>query len=192
LGFGVAVVNDVLYAIGGYNSSYQDYPDDWIYGPSVTVRSTNERYTPFGYGTPDPSYDGIAPEITVVSPENKTYFTADAGLNFTDVALNFTVEEPVFSVHYVLDGGIPVELSGNTTLAELEVGAHNVTVFGFDASGNMGTSETLYFTIREPESFPTALVAAVSGTSVAIIGVALLVYFRRRSHPAEDLSRKLD
>jgi len=174
-GFGVAVVNDILYAIGGYTATYQNYPEDWMFGPTVTKSAINEQYTPFGYGTPDPSYDGTAPEIAVLSPENKTYYTAN-------VTLNFTVNEPVFSVHYTLDGETAVEISGNTTLAGLAIGAHNVTVSAFDAVGNMGTSETVYFTIAEPElePFPTVLVATAAGASAAIIAAVLLLYFRRR------------
>jgi N-acetylneuraminic acid mutarotase len=179
-GFGVAVVNDILYAIGGYTATYQDYPEDWMYGPKGTLYASNEQYTPFGYGTPDPSYDGTAPEIAVVSPENKTYYTADAGLNFTDIALNFTVDEPVFSVHYVLDGDTPVEISGNMTLAGLGIGVHNVTVFGFDASGNRGTSETIFFAIEEPESFPTIPVAVASVAAFAGVIIGLMLYFRKR------------
>jgi hypothetical protein len=174
LAFGVGVVNDLFYVIGGFTETF-----DMFWNSDVTLYATNEQYTPFGYGTPDPSYDGAAPEIRVVSPENKTYYTADAGFNFTDIALNFTVDEPVFSVHFVLDGGTPVEVSGNTALAELVVGAHNVTVFGFDASGNRGTSETTYFTIKEP--FPTTLVIA-SVITVAVVGVTLLFYFKKRKH----------
>jgi hypothetical protein len=34
----------------------------------------------------------------------------------------------------------------------------------------------------EPESFPTSAVAIASGASVAIIGVGLLVYFKKRKH----------
>jgi N-acetylneuraminic acid mutarotase len=181
-GFSVAVVNDILYAIGGYTATYPDILSLSTTGPSVTLEATNEQYTPFGYGTPDPSYDGTAPEIAVVSPENKTYYTGNAGLNFTDVALNFTADEPVFSVHYELDGET-FEISGNTTLVGLAIGVHNVTVSAFDAAGNMGASETVSFSVAEepePEPFPTVLVATASGASVAIIAVGLLVYFRRR------------
>jgi hypothetical protein len=173
--FGVAVVNDMLFVIGGATSTYSDSSDDWMFGPELTWCATNEQYTPFGYGTPDPSYDDVVPEISVVSPENKTYFTEDVGLNFR-------ADEPVFSVHYALDGGSPVEISGNTTLSGLAVGAHNVTVFGFDASGNMGTSETVCFAVVEPEPFPVVPMAAASAASVAVAG--LLVYLRRRSHGA--------
>ena len=180
--FGVAVVNDMLYVLGGYTAAYSNNSDYWMLGPEITLYATNEQYTPFGYGTPDPTYDGAAPVIAVVSLANQTYFTAEAGLNFTDIALNFTVDEPVFSVRYVLDGGVPVEVSGNTTIAGLAVGAHNITVFGFDASGNIGTSETLYFTIAEPAPFPTIPVAAASGVSVAVVGVGLLMYFKKRKH----------
>ena len=33
---------------------------------------------------------------------------------------------------------------------------------------------------REPEPFPTALAVGASGASIAIIGVGLLVYFKKR------------
>jgi hypothetical protein len=168
--FGVAVVNDLLYVIGGSTETF-----DMFWNSNPTWYATNEQYTPFGYGTPDPSYDGAAPEITVVSPENKTYYTAN-------VTLDFTVNEPVFSAHYTLDGETAVEISGNTTLAGLAVGVHNLTVSAFDAAGNMGTSETVYFTIAEPEPFPTVLVATATGASIAIIAVGLLVYLRKRKH----------
>lgn len=178
-GFGVAAVNDVLYVIGGDTMTYEGL-HDLMYGPTITRYTTNEQYTPFGYGTPDPTYDDTAPEITVASPANKTYCTADAGLNFSDVALDFTADEPVFSARYMLDGGVPVEISGNTTIAELPVGAHNVTVFGFDASGNMGVSETVFFTVAEPDPFPVAPFAVAS--TIIILASAGLLYFKKRKH----------
>ena len=177
--FGAAVVNDLLYVIGGFTETF-----DMFWNSDVTLYAANEQYTPFGYGTPDPSYDDVAPEISVVSPETKNYYTADARLNFTDVGLNFRVDEPVFSVHYVVDGGSPVEISGNTTLSGLAVGAHNVSVFGFDASGNMGTSETVCFAVAAPEPFPVVPVAAASAASVVVAVAGLLVYFRKRNRQA--------
>jgi hypothetical protein len=46
----------------------------------------------------------------------------------------------------------------------------------------MGTSETNSFTVaKEPEPFPTTLIIA-SIASVAVIGVGLLFYFRKRNH----------
>ncbi|MCW4054384.1 MAG: hypothetical protein NWE84_05635 [Candidatus Bathyarchaeota archaeon] len=44
----IAVVNDQIYVIGGYDGVY------WATG-------ANERYTPFGYGTPDSSYVSPSP-----------------------------------------------------------------------------------------------------------------------------------
>jgi hypothetical protein len=169
--FGVAVVDDILYVIGGSTVTYTE-PFNW-YSSSITLYATNEQYTPFGYGTPDPSYDGTAPEIAVLSPENKTYYKAN-------VTLDFTVNEPVFSAHYTLDGETAVEISGNTTLAGLTIGVHNLAVSAFDAAGNMGASETVFFAIAEPEPFPVAPVAVASVASVAVVGVVLLVYFKKR------------
>jgi hypothetical protein len=170
-GFGVAVVNDMLYAIGGRTETYTE-PLNW-YSSLLTSYATNEQYTPFGYGTPDPSYDGTAPEIAVASPENRTYYT-------TDVALNFTVNESVSSMRYELDGETVCEISGNTTLAGLSYGAHNLTVYAVDVAGNVGASETIYFTIaEEPEPFPVATVAVASTAVAAVIGVSLAVYLTK-------------
>jgi hypothetical protein len=41
----------------------------------------------------------------------------------------------------------------------------------------MGISETVYFSVELP--FPTTFVAAASGASLAIVGVGLLVYFKK-------------
>jgi hypothetical protein len=84
-------------------------------------------------------------------------------------------------VHYVLDGGVPVEVSGNTTIGELAVGVHNVTVSAFDAAGNLGVSERVFFSIAKPEPFPTTLVATVSAATIAVVCVGLLAYFRKRN-----------
>jgi hypothetical protein len=82
---------------------------------------------------------------------------------------------------YSLDGKENITISGNTTLNGLAYGAHNVTVYATDASGNTGVSETAYFTIaKESEPFPAAPVAAASVTTIAVVGVGLLIYFKKR------------
>jgi hypothetical protein len=179
-GFGVGVVDDLIYVIGGFSMTFPSMLSVYK-NPTIAYYATVEQYVPFGYGTPDPTYDNTAPEVAVVSPENKTYYTADAGLNISDIALDFVVDEPVFSVHYVLDGRTPVEISMNTTIAGLSVGVHNVSVFGFDASGNMGSSEAVYFTISEPKPFPTTI-AIASVVTVTAFGIGLLIYFKKRKH----------
>jgi hypothetical protein len=167
--FGIAVVNDTFYVIGGHTYSF---PGN--YAPVAL----NEQYVPMGYGTPDPSYvppDVTPPEIAVLSPENRTYYTVD-------VALNFTVNEPVSSMHYTLDDE-NFEISGNTTLIGLPYGSHNLTVYATDAADNTGASETINFTIaEEPEPFPTTLVATASAATATMIGIILLVYFKKRKH----------
>ena len=176
LNFRVAVVNDVLYAIGGYTRTY---PDITRVGDFITLYATNEIYVPFGYGAPDPSYvppDTTPPEITVTSPENKTYHT-------TDIALNFTVNEPVSSMRYVLDGEAAVETAGNTTLAGLPFGPHNLAVYAVDAAGNTGASETVFFTVaKKPEPFPVMLVAAASGAAITAAAACACYYRKKRSH----------
>ena len=55
-------------------------------------------------------------------------------------------------------------------------------VFAWDAAGNKGTSEIVYFTIaEEPEQdlSPIAVTAAVSGASITAVGAGLLLYFKK-------------
>ncbi|MBN1244484.1 hypothetical protein JXA31_02705, partial [Candidatus Bathyarchaeota archaeon] len=156
--FGVAFVDDVLYAIGGYSYTSNRYDD-------VTPVAVNERYTPIGYGT-------VPPVIEVVSPVNQTY-------NASSVSLDFMVNKPAAWMGYSLDGRDNVTVNGNTTLDGLSNGLHNVTVYARDERGNTGASETVTFNVDA--SFPTALVAA-STASAAIIGVGILVYFKRRKN----------
>ena len=54
-----------------------------------------------------------------------------------------------------------------------------MTVYGFDQLGNLGSSETVYFSV---EPFPTALVAAavIVVVVVAVVSFGLVAYFLRR------------
>jgi hypothetical protein len=117
--------------------------------------------------------DVTSPVISSFSVENKTY-------SQDDLPLNFTVNESVSWIGYSLDGQTNVTVPGNFTLTKLASGSHTLTVYANDTSGNMGASETIYFTIAEP--FPTALVATASGFSAAVIGLGVLVYFKKRKH----------
>jgi hypothetical protein len=119
--------------------------------------------------------DTTPPNITVISPQNKTYDSAN-------VPLYFRVNEVCSNVTYSLDSGVNVTMLENTTLTGLSEGLHNVTAYAWDNAQNLGYSENIMFTVTQPEPFPTTLVITASGASLAIIGVGLLVYFKKRKH----------
>ena len=119
------------------------------------------------------SVDTVSPEVSILQMQNQTY--ADSG-----VSLNFTVNEAVSQVWYVLDGQEKVMISENVTLADLGNGVHNVTVYAEDLSDHVGASKTVIFTVAKPEPFPTATVATASGLSIATVGIGLIVYFKKR------------
>jgi len=124
--------------------------------------------------------DTFPQHISILMTENSTY-------NPTEVPLQFFIDEPASWMGYSLDGQENVTVAGNTTLAGLPVGVHNVTVYAWDAAGNVGFSETINFTITEPvtepepEPFPIILVASASVASMTVIGIVLLVYFKKRN-----------
>jgi hypothetical protein len=55
------------------------------------------------------------------------------------------------------------------------------TVYARDSNGNVGVSETVTFTVSK-SSFPIEVVAGVSGALVAIVGVGLFCYFKKRKN----------
>jgi hypothetical protein len=121
----------------------------------------------------------VSPSVSILSLVNKTY-------DLSDVPLHFTVNEPVSQIAYSLDGKENITISGNTTLTGLANGDHNVTVYATDETGNTGASQTIYFNIDVPEPPPyntylpilTTLAAVII---VAVVGVGLLVYFKKRN-----------
>lgn len=114
---GLANVNDVLFAVGGFDGT------NWL--------STVEQYTPIGYGT-------TPPQIQITSPGNDTY---------SKVMLSYTVNRQTSWVGYSLDGKANVTLNGGVELYNLAQGAHSIILYANDSSGNMGSSNQVYFSV---------------------------------------------
>jgi parallel beta-helix repeat protein len=107
------------------------------------------------------------PDIFVSSPENITYIT-------DSVSLNFTVNEATSWMGYSLDGQNNVTVTETTLeLPELSDGSHSLTIYANDTLGDMGTSETIYFTTCK--SLITWIISAIVIT--AVVGAAFLAYF---------------
>ena len=166
-GFGIALANDIFYVVGGY--TYEPW------GPFAPV-ANNERYIPFGYGTPDPSYvlEHTPPQISFESPLNQTY-------NDSSVTITFTVNKNITSASYSLDGHQNVTITGNTTIANIPNGLHNIAIYANDSYGNVG-SQTVTFTVEKPHTkiLGNTITVLVMAVPVAIICiVAGLLLFRR-------------
>jgi len=116
---GLAVVDDVLYAIGGF--------------AGLDLLDVNERYAPLGYGT-------VPPELRVLSPENKTYTS-------NSVQLVLTVNRPTNWIGYSLDNRANVTVTGDTELSGLAEGAHSIKVSVNDTFGNIVSSSTVHFAV---------------------------------------------
>jgi len=120
--FGVAVVNDVFYAIGGFDDQN---------GLSSSGLNTVLEFTPIGYGT-------APPIIQIISPENTTYNKVD---------LNFTVNRNIQWAGYSLDNHANVTVLGETSLLNLSEGEHNIILYANDSLGNMGSSGRVFFSV---------------------------------------------
>ncbi len=109
-----------------------------LYNPGPGMN--NRRGFSKGFASVTFLVDAVPPEISVLSPQNKTY-------PITDVPLNFNLSELAKWIGYSLDGQTNVTITGNTTLPELSDGSHSLTVYANDTVGRFGTSETIYFAV---------------------------------------------
>jgi len=113
----------------------------------------------------------VPPTVTITSPQNTTYDTSQ-------IPLTFTVNDQNSSLSYTLDGQRAIAINGNLTLTGLSAGSHNLTVYGQDPAGLLGTSQTITFTISAP--FPTEL--AIAGITFAVAACACFqLYMKRQS-----------
>lgn len=70
-------------------------------------------------------------------------------------------------------------LAENTILTGLPNWSHNVTVYAWDLAGNVGISETAYFSVDVPKPFSIVPVAVASTASVAVACVDIILYLRK-------------
>jgi N-acetylneuraminic acid mutarotase len=176
--FGVAVINDTVFVIGGCTL-------DDTKSSGVTMSALTDQYIPAKYGT-------VPPIVRVISPETKTYSTAN-------VSLTFTVNKPVNWMSYSLDGQSNITLTEKAlNLTGLTNGSHTLTLYATDTDGNTGASETISFTITKEDETPiaqddetptswttTAIVIAVA--AVAAAGAAILLYLTKlRKKPTNE------
>ena len=115
--------------------------------PLVTNKWTGETYTYIYFTYLHSEHEVVIqtsditpPIISILFPENETY-------SARDVQLTFTINESTSWTGYSLDGQMNMTISGNTTIFGLSDGSHMITVNANDTAGNMGSSDTVYFTI---------------------------------------------
>lgn len=113
----LAVISDVLYAVGGFDG------EKWL--------GANEEFKPVGYGA-------VPPRIQITSPDNGTY---------TNVSIAYTANRGIQWAGYSLDNQANVTLKSNTEFSSLAQGEHSLTIFANDSAGNMGSSNTVLFSI---------------------------------------------
>lgn len=116
--------------------------------------------------------DNSPPEIRILSIENKTYSTSS-------VPLVFALDKSNTQLSYSIDGLSNRTIAGNSSIAGLQNGKHNVTVYAQDDFGNKGMSETVFFNIDAP-TFPLVPIIVASVVTIGLTATGVLVYFRRR------------
>jgi hypothetical protein len=130
--------------------------------------------------------DTRPPVIMLFSPQNKTYVT-------NAVLVNVTSDEAVSWMGYSLDGQVSVAVPENMTLSELIDGTHSLVVYVKDAAGNVGTSETIVFSVAANDNVFQLWILSATVVILAV-GAAVLIYVirARRSKPSGKLTETLE
>jgi len=115
------------------------YPAGTQFGPDagLFVSSDGSGYCLIRWS----DYEITPPVIHVLSPQNQTYTNKSIPLTYTVYDYS-----PISWTGYSLDGQATTTITENTTLTDLSLGSHNIVVYSNDTFGNMGSSETVYFT----------------------------------------------
>lgn len=91
------------------------------------------------HGDATVTVDSTPPVISILSPQNTTYPTSG-------ILLDFTVNEATDWMSYSLDNQANATILGNTTIPVSE-GRHTLVVYANDTAGNMGASDTVWFSV---------------------------------------------
>jgi N-acetylneuraminic acid mutarotase len=132
--FGLAMLNDTLYVIGGETVLNGLYPKS---------SAVNEQYYPVGYGA-------VPPIVSVLSPKNGSIFgSLLVNGTFPDVSipLTYTANKPLSWIGYSLNGDSNVTISQNTTIVQdptLKF-SNNFTLYANDTLGNWATPQTVHY-----------------------------------------------
>ena len=154
-----------VYAVKeGRQITRKEYRPPFLIEYYVTYKVTGSSMVNF-------TIDTTPPKVSILSLENKTYSTSA-------IPLDFVTNEPISQSTYSLDGQENETVTGNTTLTGLANGEHNLTVYAKDEAGNMGASETIWFSVAEP--LPIALVSVASAASIVVVSAILLFHFKKR------------
>ena len=147
-----------------------------IYNLPYEIDSQNRDRYPLvkPFNSADYALLTVPPKVSILSPLNLAY-------NESDVPLVFTVDKPVNWEAYSLDGKQNITITGNTTIANVTNGLHNLALYANDTYGDIGASTTT-FTIEKPAPFPTVTAAAALGVTAIVVGVGLVVYFKKYRH----------
>lgn len=147
-------------------------------GASETIQFTTVFLTEEGVPSP------ITPIISIAYPQNSTYHENEVPLNFSvNKLISIDGSKPnypsISRIVYCLDGqnNVTIDEDTDTVLRNLSNGQHYITVYAEDIYGNIGASQTIFFSIQT-EAFPLLTVGALI-CGCAVLTIAVFFYLRK-------------
>ncbi len=85
-------------------------------------------------------------QLTLISPQNETYYSSS-------IPVSLTLTEPASWIGYSLDNQQNTTITGNTII-NVGDGAHKIIIYANGTSGNMVSSQIIYFTVASSRYDP--------------------------------------
>src|SRR3972149_12128689 len=147
------LISEILHNLSNGNHTL------FIYGETDWGNAIDSNVT-FIVNSSIPVSDNFPPRVTVLFPENETYFSVGFKIDLT-----FQTNKPLIWARFSLDNQANETIFGNTTITKFALaGAHNIKVYFADYEGNIGASETIQFTtvFLTEEGVPSPITPIIS------------------------------
>ena len=127
-----------------------------LHSLSVSVYSDTYYFNGTGYGYyVVPTVNSTFTFTVVVPPVISDLSLANRTYDRPVVPLVFNVNDSTSWLGFSLDNQLNETISGNVTLTDLTEGNHSLVVYANDTYGNIGKSDTAYFTVTLPAPTPS-------------------------------------
>jgi hypothetical protein len=113
---------------------------------------------------------GDIPKILSISVENNTF-------NSATVPFDITFDGPIKKAYYDLDNQGNVTFCGNTTLAGLGNGHHNITIYSIGEDGIVSYPKIVYFDVEA--SLPFSIIIIITSFLITTAIFVSLLFYRR-------------
>jgi len=158
----------------GFSDTCTDANADEICDSPYTINTSNVDYLPL-------SFDKTPPNITIISPGNKTYGSSTVLVNVSVADSSSPISAVVVEVNSSVNSSLSLQSGyyvGNITLSD---GQNSIRIYANDTFGNLNVTGHLYFTV---DSLAPGITVSAPPYVLQYLGGSTVNFTISDAHPA--------